>query len=73
MLSLKEILEKAGVIADELDRGVDFVGDAGRQSAHGFQFLGVAQLYFHLAFFGDVFKADHRAGYSRVFNHRIVE
>ena len=48
------ILEEAGVVADELDGGIDFVGDAGCQAAHGFQLLRVAQFHFRRVPAGNV-------------------
>ena len=41
-------MQETEVVSDELGGRVDFVGDAGGQLADGLQFLGVAQLDFHL-------------------------
>ena len=55
------ILHEAGVIADELDGRIDFVGDARGETADGFEFLGVTEFDFHLALFGDVREVDDGA------------
>src|SRR5271156_2516924 len=65
----KGILDEAGVVSDELDRGIDFVGDSGSEAAYRFEFLRVAELDFHLALFRDVREIDDCATDLRAFEH----
>jgi hypothetical protein len=50
--------QEAGVVADELDRGVDFVGQAGREPAEGFQFRLFLGAGLPCPAIGDVARAD---------------
>lgn len=55
------LLEKAGVVPDELHGRVDLVGNAGGELADGFEFLGLAELHLELAAFGDIAGHEERA------------
>src|SRR5580658_214046 len=66
----KGVLNEAGVVSDELNWGVDFVGDSGGQAADRFEFLRVTEFDFHLTLFGDVREVDDRAADLRAFEHR---
>jgi hypothetical protein len=65
----KGILDEAGVVADELYGGVDFVSDSGSQAADCFEFLRVTEFDFHLTLFGDVREVDDRAADVRACEH----
>ena len=56
----QHVSEEAEVVADELDGGVDLMGDAARQPAERFQLLRQVELLGQLTTFGDVFHEGDR-------------
>src|SRR5450755_165767 len=60
--SVPGFFEESSVVADVLGGSVDFMGDAGRQLANGFQFLRLAQLTFQTLIASDVIPGYDEAG-----------